>query len=104
MKTPLMLKMQAYWFKFKRAFWLFTARFRSEEVLAVYDDDLDEVLNSLGLYEGINSGKYRCSSCGCTITRENLGMIQNDNNAIKVFCLSTGCVDDTNPEKKSANA
>jgi len=66
-------------------------RLSSKNVLAVYDDELDDILKNLGLDEKIQKGSINCQKCGCTITRNNLGVIKKENGAIQIFCLTTSC-------------
>lgn len=75
----------------KRKTQLMWRRVYSKKVLAVYDDELDDVLNNLGLLTKIKNKEITCQSCNCIITRENLGVIKNENGAIHMFCLSTSC-------------
>lgn len=94
MKEKKINKILEKWIHFKRWLHLLLRRFNSQEILAVYDDDLDGVLNKMGLYEDIKMGKFKCNSCKCIITRENLGLIKNENGAIHIFCIATGCKGD----------
>ncbi|MCI5058469.1 MAG: hypothetical protein MRY83_20320 [Flavobacteriales bacterium] len=71
--------------------YLIIRRFQSQEVLAVYDNDLDSLLKKLGLFDEVNNGAFQCPECCIKITRENLGTISNENGAIIIRCLSTNC-------------
>jgi hypothetical protein len=59
--------------------------------MAVYDSDLDKLLKKFKLYDKIQHGKFSCHICRTIITRENLGIIANENDRIHVYCISTGC-------------
>lgn len=91
MKEPIRTRISENWIRLKRWLKLVLRRFSSQKILAVYDDDLDGVLKKMGLYEDIKIGKYKCKSCNCLITRQNLGLIKNENGAIQIYCISTGC-------------
>lgn len=75
----------------KRKIQLFWRRVSSKKVLAVYDDELEDVLNNLGLLSKIENNEINCHRCNCKITKENLGVIKNENGAIHIFCISTSC-------------
>ena len=78
-------------FRIKRFLKLFIRRFKSQEVLAVYDSDLDNLLKKFNLYDNVVKGKFSCHNCKTIITRENLGIISNDNDRIHIYCISTSC-------------
>jgi hypothetical protein len=78
-------------FKIKRSLKLFIRRFKSQNILAVYDSDLDSLLKKLNLYDKIKQNKFSCNNCRTIITRENLGIITNENDKIQIYCISTGC-------------
>lgn len=59
--------------------------------MAVYDSDLDKLLKKFNLYDKIEQGKFSCPNCRTIITRENLGIIANDNDRIHIYCISTCC-------------
>jgi hypothetical protein len=70
---------------------LFIRRFKSQEILAVHDNDLDDLLKKLNLFDNIERGKFNCENCRTIITRDNLGIISNDNGRMIIYCISTGC-------------
>ena len=78
-------------FRIRRFLKLFIRRFKSQDVLAVYDSDLDNLLIKLNLYDKIEQGKFSCHNCKTIITRDNLGIIANENDKIQIYCISTGC-------------
>ena len=84
-------KISLFLFKLKRKWKLFARRFTTNKVYAVHDDDLEAVLENIGILEQIKAGEMCCKSCGCRVTMENLGVIENQNDAIKVFCMATSC-------------
>lgn len=65
---------------------------KDKELQAVHDDDLQELLCSLGVYDAILEGNYRCIYCKKTITLENLGAIIPVNNEILFACNNSICI------------
>ena len=59
---------------------------------AVHDNDLEELLDSLGLISKLKAGKLKCAFCGEVITFENLHSIFPDSGAIKLTCSNPECV------------
>lgn len=59
---------------------------------AVHDNDLEEVLGSLGLSSKIKAGELKCSFCKEVITLENLHSLFPDSGAIKSTCANPDCV------------
>mgnify|MGYP000571983588 CR=1 FL=1 len=78
-------------FRIKRFLKLYIRRLKSQEVLAVYDSDLDDLLKKLNLYDKVEQSKFSCKNCRTIITRDNLGIITNENDKIQIYCISTGC-------------
>lgn len=70
---------------------MFFRRFQTQVVLAVYDSDLDNLLKKVNLYDKVEKGQFSCNNCKTIITRENLGIITNENDRIYIYCISTGC-------------
>lgn len=64
---------------------------REEKIRAVHDVDLDKLMKNLGVLERFNNGDLRCSTCGKTITRENLGCFYAEENEVKVCCVDIEC-------------
>ena len=58
---------------------------------AVHDTDLEGVLQSLGLLEGLRRGQLQCGVCGNTVTFENLRCIYPQGSKIKVCCDRPEC-------------
>ncbi len=94
--TNIMEFLRAQSFLLRRKVVLLFRRLKSHKILAVYEDDLDDLLVQLGLDEKIKDGKFNCLKCGCTISRENLGVIENSNGAIQISCLSSSCMSKSN--------
>jgi len=62
------------------------------EIKAVHDDDLDNLLQSLGILERINSGKIKCKFCGGVVTKESLHSLFPQSGDVKVVCKSPSCM------------
>ncbi|MHA1285678.1 MAG: hypothetical protein ACTSQP_24520, partial [Promethearchaeota archaeon] len=59
---------------------------------AVHEDDLIQLLKSLGIYEQIINGEYNCMFCEKVITLENLGAIFPDKTGkIYLICDEPSC-------------
>lgn len=60
---------------------------------AVYDEDLDALLERLGIAEPLRSGSLACALCGQVVTRESLGCLYPWGNEIAVCCDSPSCLE-----------
>lgn len=58
----------------------------------VYDNDLEELLIKLNLYDNIKAGKIKCKFTGEIITLDNLHSIFPEENTIKVVCDSPNAI------------
>jgi len=63
-----------------------------ESIRAVHDDDLDAVLDRLGLGGQLRAGELKCRICGDTVSRETLQALFPDSGAIKVLCNKPSCM------------
>ena len=59
---------------------------------AVHDDDLIDVLESLGLARAFKMGDLHCKFCGVVVDDTNLYSIFPDSGDIKVACDKAECV------------
>lgn len=62
-------------------------------VYAVYEDDLDGLLESAGLSEKIKLQEEACCVCGNIITQDNLQAIVKVKDKYSVVCHKQPCVD-----------
>ena len=60
-------------------------------IKAVYDAELNSLLEKLGMLEDMKNGKIKCSFCDCTLIFDNFGGIFNENGYLKPFCQKTEC-------------
>ena len=65
---------------------------RSKKQKAVFDEDLINLLKSLGVLDSVNSGYYKCEECNCTITVDNIGILIKKGNEIKIKCNKIDCL------------
>jgi hypothetical protein len=65
---------------------------QTEQLNAVYDDDLLGVLKELGVDKDFLHHRLKCAFCGDTITWNNLYSLFPDSGAIKFSCDKPECV------------
>lgn len=58
----------------------------------VHDNDLEELIDSLGLSAKLKAGELKCPFCKDIITIENLHSLFPDSGAIKLTCSRPECV------------
>jgi len=63
----------------------------SSAVHAVHDDDLQAVLDALGLAAAFAKGELRCKFCGDVVTWDNLHSLFPDGGSIKLVCDKPEC-------------
>ncbi len=57
----------------------------------VHDDDLENLLKSLDVYNGVISGEFHCLYCGKTITIDNLSSIVPFEQRVEFTCDANDC-------------
>ena len=62
------------------------------EVKAVYEQDLEQVLATLGILDKLIAGEISCIVCGCRVDLDNLGTIFPSEDEIGVSCDNDRCV------------
>lgn len=65
---------------------------KNNRLQAVHDDDLSNLLMSLGVYENVQNGKCSCLFCQKVITFDNLGAIVPISGEISFVCDSAMCL------------
>lgn len=73
---------------------LFSLRyfFRRTHIKVVHEEDLQRLLKSLGIYDGIEQGDFTCMHCNEVITLDNLwGLLRRDE-IIHVICSNAECI------------
>lgn len=78
-------------FKIKKFFAALPNSFRRTRMKAVYDSDLKNLIDSLGITPGIEGGKYNCKFCNAIITFENLQAIQKESGELIFICTKPEC-------------
>lgn len=63
----------------------------NSEVEAVHDDDLISLLKSLGVYDKVVNGEYKCIYCGNKITLNNIDAIVPFDKSVAFTCNSDEC-------------
>lgn len=63
-----------------------------EEVRAVHDEDLEKILEGLGILNKFKHGDLKCKFCNNTINFNNLHSIFPQSGSIKLVCDSPNCV------------
>ena len=58
---------------------------------AVYEKDVQKLLENLGMLNEVNNGQLHCFICNETITFENFGGIIRKNRELKIFCDKIEC-------------
>ncbi|MDM8100920.1 hypothetical protein [Oceanobacillus oncorhynchi] len=65
----------------------------NQEINAVYSDDMEAFLGSLGVLEDIQSGKKRCYFCGEKILINQIQSVFPENGEVEVCCNSPKCIE-----------
>lgn len=65
---------------------------RRDPVRAIYDDDLDSILDRLGLAGHLRGGQLKCKVCKEVVTRDTLQALFPDSGAIRVLCNKPSCM------------
>ena len=75
----------------EKTFWGYSIM-RNNRLQAVHDDDLSNLLMSLGVYESVQNGECSCLFCQKVIAFDNLGAIVPMNGEISFVCDSARCL------------
>lgn len=67
-------------------------RLPKESVRAVHDQDLEKVLEGLGILNKFKRGELECKFCKNIITFENLHSIFPQSGSIKLVCDGLNCI------------
>lgn len=59
---------------------------------AVHADDLERLLERVGLLDKFNQGKVKCKFCGQAVTHENIYSVIKDSGSHKLVCDKAECV------------
>lgn len=67
---------------------------RKHTIRAVHEQDLGELLKSLGLSELMTKGKLKCGICGSAVNLDNLLCIYPSGDEVKVCCKNPKCYEE----------
>lgn len=84
--------MKLFIFRIKNFFKTLPELFKSTKVKMVYDSDLSNLVESLGIKTKIEDGAFFCRFCNTQITLENLGAIQKESDGLKFICTKLECL------------
>lgn len=62
------------------------------ELSAVWDDDIQELLGSLGVLQDVTLGNARCVVCGRQVDIDNLGAVMPTPQSADFACDDANCV------------
>ena len=62
------------------------------ELSAVWDDDIQELLDSLGVLQDVRLGNARCVVCGRKVDIDNLGAVMPTPQSADLACDDSNCV------------
>lgn len=63
-----------------------------ENIKAIHDDDLEMMLDKLGILKKYRNGELKCNACKSEITFHNLHSLFVDSGNIKFICDNTACI------------
>ena len=67
-----------------------------ENIKAIHDDNLIELLTNLDLIDNLNASKLNCKFCKEVISLDNLSAIFPDSGSIKLSCDHPKCISKLN--------
>lgn len=67
-------------------------RLPKEKVRAVHDEDLEKILEGLGVLNKFKNGELKCKFCNTIINFSNLHSIFPQSGSIKLVCDNSDCV------------
>ena len=71
----------------RKRMWLQKAK-----ISAVHEDDLLDMLETLGFSNDLKSGKIRCPICNTVIHIDNIGAIYHNGNGVQLICDKPSCL------------
>lgn len=61
-------------------------------IKAVYEDDFQSFLKSIGVYDKVVSGSEKCKYCSQQITIDNIASVFPESGTIKFVCDEPSCI------------
>lgn len=86
--------MKLLWLKVRERFSRLVNLFRTRRIRLVDDQNLDELLATLGQHDRFRNADGRCSSCKQIVTKENFGAVYRDGTQFHFLCDDHGCLAD----------
>ena len=68
-----------------------TQRSGKQIIEAIHEDDIEDLLQNLGLLESLKNAELHCESCDCVITKENIQSIFSHQGLIGFCCENFVC-------------
>jgi len=65
---------------------------KREEIHAVHEENIDEFLRSIGLFEAIEKKELSCFCCNKKIGKDDFGCVFSYENKIRVCCDEIECL------------
>ena len=69
---------------------------QKQKIRAVHDNEVKELLSTMGLSYGVEHGEYRCIHCGEIINIRNLGALYPEGETINLVCDRLSCLGKVN--------
>lgn len=70
---------------------LFGSRIEKQRILTVHEDNVEGLLDKLGILEDLKKGDLSCAFCGNKLTKENLECIFNKDGKLGLCCEKLDC-------------
>lgn len=70
---------------------LFGPKIDKEKILTVHEDNIETLLNKLGMLEKLQNGNLSCNYCGEKLSKENLECIFNKDGTLGFCCDKLDC-------------
>lgn len=64
---------------------------KNNTIKVVHDDDLEQLLKSLNIYDDVKNGKCRCVYCNSVITLDNIDAILPFEGKVRFTCDNKEC-------------
>ena len=65
----------------------------TSEIKAILDEDFENLLKKLNVFDAVKAGAVTCEFCGNTVTTENISMVFPKNGKVCFCCDKKECTD-----------
>jgi hypothetical protein len=86
------------WLKIVQYFKKVKCRIYKTKIFAVYESDIERLLQEMNLLDKIKNGKILCINCGKKIEIHNIGGILKKGESIEIYCDNKNCLSNTTLE------